>query len=158
MRKTVILCDRCRKEIEGHPIMIRPVTTDRETGDIIEDWRPEEFKKRDYCVDCAEIIMAAAQGMAEKKRFRDLFESDPDKGLKPDPKEEPEPEVKAGAVVEDGQQTAAEPAKKLDVGKIMALKDAGWSNEKIAEEMGSTPGTIAVYVCKARKERAGKKH
>lgn len=161
MRKTVILCDRCRKEIEGLPIMIQPVTTDRETGDIAEDWRPDEFKKTDYCEECAERIMAVAVGMVENKGFRSLFSE----------KSTQQPVIRAGAVVEESDQKAdeasqtsadeaeQEPVKTkraLDIGKIMALKDAGWSNEKIAEEMGSTPGTIAVYVCKARKDREKK--
>lgn len=38
-----------------------------------------------------------------------------------------------------------EPAnkKKLDIGKIRALREAGWSFGKIAEEMGCSPQTIA---------------
>lgn len=39
----------------------------------------------------------------------------------------------------------AEPAnkKKLDIGKIRALREAGWSFGKIAEEMGCSPQTVA---------------
>lgn len=39
----------------------------------------------------------------------------------------------------------------------MALKNAGWTNDQIAEEMGTTSGTVAVYVCQARKAQAKNK-
>ena len=158
MRKMIVLCDRCNKEIGGNPIRINPAIADRKSGDILDDWRKEEFMSRDYCTECAERIMAVAIGMVEKEDFRSLSKS----------AQESQPVIRAGAVVEESEQitdevlqTSAdetEPEKPvktkraLDIGKIMALKDAGWSNEKIAEEMGATPGTIAVYVCKERKK------
>ena len=33
--------------------------------------------------------------------------------------------------------------KKIDMGKLMALRKAGWSYEKIADEMGISPQTVA---------------
>ena len=49
------------------------------------------------------------------------------------PKEEPKPAPKK------------EPKNKktLDMGKVKALRNAGWSFEKIADEMGCAPQTIA---------------
>ena len=38
---------------------------------------------------------------------------------------------------------------KLDLGKIGALHAAGWSNAKIAQEMGCSPQTIGNYLPKA---------
>lgn len=49
---------------------------------------------------------------------------------KPAPKKEPDPK-KQGA------------RKKLDMGKVTALRNAGWSREAIAEEMGVSKQTIA---------------
>lgn len=48
---------------------------------------------------------------------------------------------------ESGKQTGR---KKLDQGKIMALHRAGWSNAQIAEEIGTTKGTIAVTISKLK--------
>lgn len=45
--------------------------------------------------------------------------------------------------------------KKLDHGKIMALHRAGWSNAKIAEEMGTTKGTISVTISKYKDSVGG---
>ncbi len=59
---------------------------------------------------------------------------------------------------------AGEPARKsrgggrkvsIDYGKIMALRDAKWSNKDIAEEMGMTPESVAVAVHNYRKKNAG---
>lgn len=41
--------------------------------------------------------------------------------------------------------------KRLDMGKIMALKKAGWSNKAIAEEMGMTSGAVAVAISTYKK-------
>ena len=43
-------------------------------------------------------------------------------------------------------------SRKIDVGKIMALHNAGWSNIKIADEMNLHPITVGKYV-KAEKEK-----
>lgn len=58
-------------------------------------------------------------------------------------KEKPEP----------GSTPPTKPGKsrKIDVGKIMALHNAGWSNVKIADEMHLHPITVGKYV-KAGKE------
>ena len=42
--------------------------------------------------------------------------------------------------------------KKLDWGKIQALHRAGWSHEKIADEMGTTAETVATGLSKLRKK------
>ncbi|PNV62234.1 hypothetical protein C0033_08965 [Clostridium sp. chh4-2] len=42
--------------------------------------------------------------------------------------------------------------KSVDVGKILALHKAGWSNVKIADELGMNEKTVWYYVDKARKE------
>lgn len=51
----------------------------------------------------------------------------------------------------------AEPAKRkrrnsIDIGKIMALKNAGWSNVKIADEMGMNPQSVANAIYQHKKK------
>lgn len=57
---------------------------------------------------------------------------------KPGPEEQPEPEP----------EKTEEPPKKarIDAGKIKALADAGWSVQKIAEEMGISAPTVRRYL------------
>lgn len=52
-------------------------------------------------------------------------------------KEEPKPEPKPA------KKKAPTNKKSLDMGKVRALRNAGWSLEKIADEMGCAPQTIA---------------
>lgn len=65
---------------------------------------------------------------------------------------------------EAGGEKAEEPAKaeplkkprrKIDIGKIMALREAGWTYLKIADEMGMTSAAVAqaVYMYKRKHER-----
>lgn len=66
------------------------------------------------------------------------------------PEADQEPEKKKP---EPGSTPPTKPGKgrKIDVGKIMALHNAGWSNVKIADEMHLHPITVGKYV-KAGKE------
>lgn len=52
---------------------------------------------------------------------------------KPEPKPEPEPRPAA---------KPKQPRKRIDWGKVGACYKAGWSAEKIADEVGATVGTI----------------
>lgn len=66
----------------------------------------------------------------------------------------------SAAVEETVESTEKSPVKKkrkrLDMGKIMALKRAGWSNKSIAEEMGMTSNAVAVAISTYKKRGAGK--
>lgn len=44
------------------------------------------------------------------------------------------------------QKSRKEKVLKVDVGKVKALHDAGWSATKIADEMGVTPTTIYYHL------------
>lgn len=54
------------------------------------------------------------------------------------PKEEPKPAPKKAP---DPKKQGAKKA--LDMGKVKALRKAGWTFDKIADEMGVSPQTIA---------------
>ena len=43
--------------------------------------------------------------------------------------------------------------KKLDTGKMTALRNAGWSYEKIADEMGCSAGTVWNYFNKGKEDK-----
>lgn len=46
---------------------------------------------------------------------------------------------------------------KLDYGKIMALHNAGWNNQKIADEMGMTYAAVATAISTYKKKMGGGK-
>lgn len=48
--------------------------------------------------------------------------------------------------------------KKIDYGKIMALRNAGWSNEKIADEMHMTKASVATAISTYKKKYSGVIH
>ena len=67
------------------------------------------------------------------------------------PKKEPEPKAEAN------QRPPKSPAgqgrkRKLDTGKMRALRETGWSYEKIADEMGCSAGTVWNYFNKGKEE------
>ena len=76
----------------------------------------------------------------EEKEEAVPAESDPDPEPEPDPEEPKESET----------PTSKYAPKNLDNGKIAALHRAGWSNEKIADEMGVTGVTIGNRIKKMR--------
>lgn len=85
------------------------------------------------------------QTTIEDLGFADGFlieEEDP----QPDPKPEPEPKTKP----EPKAKPKAEPKKSgptgIDHGKLIALHKAGWSIEKIADEMGCTTTTVRNHI------------
>ena len=71
--------------------------------------------------------------------------------------EETEPDQEAEPVTEGPEPEPSTNAskyapKKLDNGKIAALHRAGWSNEKIADEMGTTGVTIGNRIKKMKEK------
>lgn len=58
----------------------------------------------------------------------------------------------------DGLKTEGKKTrKKIDYGKIMALHNAGWPNQKIADEMGMTYGAVATAISTYKKKVGGGK-
>lgn len=71
-----------------------------------------------------------------------VIEEDPQPEAKPEP--EPKPKTKPA------KQSKAEPKKSgpagIDHGKLIALHKAGWSIEKIADELGCTTTTVRNHI------------
>lgn len=134
-----VICDKCGAEITKDPIRLNMTYVDVMTGDIEDPITSKEQRERDYCELCARYIL----NYAEKKAI--VVVEHPT--IKPKKTEVKEPE-----------EDQSKPKKKLDIGKIMALKKAGWSAEDIAEELGTTPQSIysAVYTYKKKVEAVEK--
>lgn len=140
MIKQVYVCDRCGEEIRNHIYQIRAVVRD-EKGDYKNALDNQE--KMHLCEKCMLEIMD---------------------GIYPDNKK---PEVKKEEKKEEKKSTAVhkkpQKAKKIigieknvgtgytepnyeggiDIGKVLALSDAGRSDEWIADEMGVTTSQVA---------------
>ena len=122
MRK--IICDRCGKEIKD-PIGLRMAYVDIETGELLDPVITKNQYDRDYCENCAKAILQfaeKAEGLSIGYKATEKNETLA--------KEEPEKQDN------QGKRT------KLDIGKVMTLKNAGWSAAKIADEMGTTAQNI----------------
>lgn len=152
-----IQCNRCGKEIDGsqkvgyiHFGCMLPF--DHVT--IVPD--DDMLKRTHYCEDCMTEIWNFMQNKPEEN----ISES----SITLYANGEPVCEVPTHSGI---SITPAEPEKKskaeepkhrykIDYGKIMALKNAGWSVSKIAEEMGMAAQAVstAIYQYKKRTEVA----
>lgn len=74
---------------------------------------------------------------------------------KAEEKPEKEPEQKAEAKPTPPPKSPAGQGRKrkLDTGKMTALRNAGWSYEKIADEMGCSAGTVWNYFNKDKEDK-----
>lgn len=129
-----IICDRCGKDLtdtdrRGYLLLSVRDKEDREAT--------REFEDCHYCISCIHDIHEFI------KESRML--SDEDQVRQED--DSPEDERK----VYDNKKADR---KRVDIGKIMALRNAGWSNKKIAEEMGMTPSAVATQICLYKKKLA----
>ena len=121
MREVTIKCDLCDKVIEGEPIGYWLCRTDRLSQDVTEDFFHPEL---DICDTCADELTA---------KISDLFRENKKKEREKAAAEKKSAEKPKGGC----------PGKDLDEGKIRALRDAKWTLEQIAEEMGCSTQTIA---------------
>lgn len=130
-----IVCDRCKQEISGKPRYIAFGVKDSTEEKI------EVFGEGDYCENCIdEIKTFITRG--------------------PAPVQEP---LAAGFIQSSplAGSTARKAGKRntrIDMGKVNALREAGWSIGKIAEEMHIPPEDIAekIFDRKVQEQKTAK--
>lgn len=119
MRKTTFFCDRCGKMLSGKAQQLGVRDIDTETGgaEIDGEWGAE------LCPDCYRMIDDMIAFVVKNKMFKfsggKLFNM-------------------AGAHV----SSTAHNAKPLDMPKVIALRNAKWSYDKIGEEFGVSGVTV----------------
>ena len=69
------------------------------------------------------------------------------------PKKEPEPKAEAKPTPPPKSPAGQGRKRKLDTGKMTALQNAGWSYEKIADEIGCSAGTVWNYFNKGKEDK-----
>lgn len=84
MKKILIVCDRCEKEIKGYPLKLTAEYAGRVDGEAPEGCvMPDRLKKlmiddceRDYCEDCMAEILAFAHLNMDPQTYMEEFHED----------------------------------------------------------------------------------
>ena len=116
LKKIRYICDRCGEEIIDACTKIVPHYFDMTTEDLTKPLSGAA-ESMHFCIDCTMHILEEMQPIKTEEQ----------------PVEKPTPEK------------PKKKEKSLDAGKVMALHQAGWDNDKIADEMGVT--ARQVYQC-----------
>ena len=126
MRKVTIYCDRCGKQVETTAMMLHTFTYK-----LPETEDPEDVEEgAELCEDCYKEIDDMIAFMVKNPTIHFA-------GGKPI---EAEPE----------KPKRAARKKTLDLGKMAALRNAGWSYRKIADELGCSDVTVAARMEEAQ--------
>ena len=119
MRKVIYYCDRCGIQITGHVSQLATVYFDANDCDVIN--HDDVDYGADLCADCYNTIDdLIAKEIQTCKQLRE----------------------KAAEVKAKSAEPKTNAKKVIDLGKVGALRKAGWSWEKIAEEFHCAPQTV----------------
>ncbi|MGN0384573.1 MAG: hypothetical protein ACI4EX_01685 [Lachnospiraceae bacterium] len=125
MKKITYICDRCHKEIESNPMRFFADSIDRENDDFICDDPYPDMKKKDFCKDCCEFLVGLIRKSC-KKGVPAVINQEFESAVQ---------DMIATSQQEKDPLPTDKPKRRLDTGKIMALRNAGWSVKAISEEM-----------------------
>lgn len=135
MRQVKFVCDCCGKAINVSVYMLYGAEVD-DTESVANGAMFQQFDDVHLCEDCYEDIDAVVMEAITKIRIsKNKKVSEPKKETVAIDVPEKKKENKPGPV-------KGQPVKKIDDGKMLALKNAGWTCEKIADEMGLGVSTV----------------
>lgn len=142
MKEIIFKCDKCGRTIDK-PVRIEAWYVNH-TGNLTEkaySFNGEGSNELDLCEDCAKALndfVYPSEPGAETEETEETEEEDPFLPKKLTDK------LKKDLIKEKKPHPTK---KKLDIGKVRALRDAGWTLKQIAEEMGvASPQTIANHL------------
>ncbi len=139
MRVETIVCDKCGKPVVGDPFSVQITAGEAQKDSLYaepdgkKDSMYAELGGREFCEKCAGRVFAMLMGK--------------------DKKTEKAREANGDSATASQKKETSKRQKKLDKGKMMALKNAGWSNQQIAEELGTTEACIATYISQIRRKQ-----
>lgn len=133
MIKQIRICDHCGHEIDTKE-KYYTVTA------ITYDVKTTTEQSYDYCGPCGLKVVATLRGKAE-----DITEI-------PDGMTVTAFETEEHAPEEPKKHAGGRPKRKLDMGKVKALRAAGWTLANIADEMGVAPSIIQRALAEAQRE------
>ena len=154
MREWKIICDKCGVEITGNPFVVTLEHVGREEDAPVIG----ETYKLDLCEKCADKLRSwkavhASAGVVperktpdpgEKEIFEELSEGEEDIPEEKQIEELPPLEVPKTTRKKTKSDT-------VDIGKMVALRNAGWTYKQIAEEMKLTDKQVSNYLYNAKK-------
>lgn len=147
MKKIIYTCDRCKKEISGHIFKIFAEELEQESEDFtLEDHYPE-MRTRDFCQECADFLVGLIDQKCKKgapAQINTEFEEAVQEMVATS-QSDPPPTVDKPA------------ARKVDTGKVLALRKAGWIVKDIAEDVGCSEATVYNILSRAGLTRNMKK-
>lgn len=123
-----IICDKCRKEITGNPVKIIFEEVDRNTEDYCEGTLHTDLACIDLCVTCKDALADMVRKFCGIKAQRKpaVINQEFESAVQ---------DMIATSQQEKDPPPTDKPKRRLDTGKIMALRNAGWSVKAISEEM-----------------------
>jgi ribosome-binding protein aMBF1 (putative translation factor) len=158
MRKTTYFCDICGKEASRdrpvYNLIWQEQTDDGSDGDL--DPVVEGVSTIDVCGVCAlnvattirPVIGHMMQRTAENSSRKQQQKTAAENNSKPVANNnKPVKKVTAGS-----EKKKPGPPFKIDTGKLIALAKAGWTKEKIADELKVSVATVYGHLKKAREE------
>lgn len=163
-----IKCDRCGRNITEHRENVGYILTgiNNDPFCLPEDGKFEielaEFNDKHFCINCLNEIRAfvAAPDLYQRKTAEEQT-TDLPKDISSEDEtqkkqmEEPAKDIPNNAQPKDDMPPDMSKRHRIDIGKIMALKNAGWSVGQIADEMGMQPQAVsnAIYQYKKKLEK-----
>lgn len=171
MRKQIVICDRCKKEIEEiYKINVEKVDKDG----FVQINAADRFgiNGMDLCESCVGTIaeftkVAPVQQKNDEKRDKDTFSrtQETKKELKTvieetPSKKEPKKSEKADKdteredfkkIIEEVSGVKVTGRKRIDKDKAVKMRQNGKTNSEIAEVMGVTPGSVSTLFSRMKK-------
>lgn len=140
-------CDRCGADMSRERVLgyVSLNTKDKAETELQED---NEFEKWHFCKNCMNDIRRCVRTLPLRTSKEPSQNGENCVDSVEKCSENAESGEKQSETVQD--QKEGKPQKKIDTGKIMALKKAGWRNKDIADEMHMTPNAVAsaIYLYK----------
>lgn len=134
MKKTIVICDKCKKEIKGNYFnLVAGKCGSKETMNV----------DHEYCEECICKIIDFANGAVEYT---------PEPKAEEKPKEKPEVKKNPERNAETNKVIIPVTKRMNKTEKIKHLYNQGCSNRYIAATVGTTENTVSVTICQLRKK------
>lgn len=136
-----LFCDRCGEDItKDAATKVGYVALNFRKGFMGELTGDNPLEHKHFCNNCMdEITRFVSQKEKEPLSASVGAVEQPDDEIPSDDDKEAQRDNERA----QGGKEKPQPRKRIDHGKIRALKNAGWSNKDIADEMHMTPGAVA---------------
>ncbi len=149
-----IFCDRCGKDITrcNRIGYIALNSRDQKEGDLKED---NEFERNHYCNNCMsqirEFIKTKQEGLVQELA-QEVVQEENNQNSEESHENNTKCHENEKKCTQNAKKCNESKKKSIDIGKIMALKNAGWKNKDIAGEMHMDPQAVANAIYNHKKK------